>query len=79
MGKFIKENLPEPLDYFQSEGLKLSARGNWRTAECNFHGSSVLIPCESTSNQAHGFAWRAVVHAVETCWLITWPRMAWTS
>ena len=40
MGKFIKENLPEPLDYFQSEGLKLSARGKWRTTACTFHGGS---------------------------------------
>ncbi len=40
MGKFIKENLPEPLSYFESEGLQLSRRGKWRTTECTFHGGS---------------------------------------
>jgi CHC2 zinc finger len=40
MGEFIKDNLPEPLSYFESEGLLLKSRGKWRTAECAFHGSS---------------------------------------
>lgn len=40
MGKFIRENLPDALDYYASEGLKPTGRGNWRTAACNFHGGS---------------------------------------
>jgi hypothetical protein len=40
MGKFIKENLPEPVSYFEAEGLKLNGQGKWRTTECRFHGGS---------------------------------------
>jgi len=37
---FDRNLLPEPLAYFESQGLKLSARGKWRTTTCNFHGGS---------------------------------------
>lgn len=40
MGEFIKNNLPDPLSYFETEGLELVGRGKWRTIECSFHGSS---------------------------------------
>jgi hypothetical protein len=40
MGEFLRDNLPDPLNYFEAEGLKLSARGKWRTTECRFHGGS---------------------------------------
>ena len=40
MGNFLRENLPDPASYFQSEGLKLLGKGKWRTASCNFHGGS---------------------------------------
>lgn len=30
--------LPEPLDYFEAEGLKLTGRSRWRSATCPFHG-----------------------------------------
>ncbi|HRQ87043.1 MAG TPA: CHC2 zinc finger domain-containing protein [Candidatus Saccharibacteria bacterium] len=37
---FDRDRLPDALDYFAHEGLKLSARGKWRTANCVFHGGS---------------------------------------
>lgn len=37
---FIRENLPDPVTYFEAEGLKLDGRGKWRTTECKFHGGS---------------------------------------
>ncbi|ABD70545.1 hypothetical protein Rfer_2833 [Rhodoferax ferrireducens T118] len=40
MGKFLRENLPDPISYFESEGLKLQGRGIWRTTACSFHGGS---------------------------------------
>ncbi|OGQ54207.1 MAG: hypothetical protein A3J24_02965 [Deltaproteobacteria bacterium RIFCSPLOWO2_02_FULL_53_8] len=40
MGKLIKDRLPDPVTYFEAEGLKLDGRGPWRTTECKFHGSS---------------------------------------
>lgn len=41
MGKFIPEQLPEPLTYYEdSEGLTLRGRGKWRTTGCVFHGGS---------------------------------------
>lgn len=35
---FNREHLPDPIAYFEGQGLKLSSRGKWRTAECTFHG-----------------------------------------
>lgn len=40
MGEFIKDRLPEPLPYFEAEGLTLQGRGKWRTTSCNFHDGS---------------------------------------
>ena len=40
MGEFLRDNLPDPVSYFESEGLKLDGRGKWRTTECRFHGGS---------------------------------------
>ncbi len=37
---FIRENLPDPVSYFEAEGLKLQGKGRWRTTECTFHGGS---------------------------------------
>ena len=31
---FDRAQLPEPQAYFEGEGLKLSARGKWRTSAC---------------------------------------------
>jgi hypothetical protein len=40
MGKFIRENLPDPVDYFESQGLKLIGKGKQRKTACQFHGGS---------------------------------------
>ena len=40
MGNFLRENLPDPASYFESEGLKLQGKGKWRTTSCSFHGGS---------------------------------------
>jgi hypothetical protein len=40
MGKFLRENLPDPLSYFEDEGLTLAGKGTWRTTRCDFHGGS---------------------------------------
>jgi len=38
-GRFDRERLPEPLDYFESRGLTFKERrGKWRTTQCDFHG-----------------------------------------
>jgi hypothetical protein len=40
MGEYLRDNLPDPIAYFEGEGLKLDGRGKWRTTECRFHGGS---------------------------------------
>lgn len=40
MSSFVKEGLPDPVAYFEAEGLTLTGKGKWRTAACNFHGGS---------------------------------------
>lgn len=37
MGKFIPENLPNPLDFFDSVGVQLTGSGRWRNGPCHFH------------------------------------------
>ena len=37
---FDRRNLPDPVSYYESEGLKLTSRGKWRTTACQFHGGS---------------------------------------
>lgn len=38
MGNFRREGLPDPISFFESEGLRLTGRGVWRTTSCQFHG-----------------------------------------
>jgi hypothetical protein len=40
MGEFIRDRLPDPISYFEAEGLRLVGPGKWKTAECRFHGGS---------------------------------------
>ena len=37
---FDRRNLPDAVSYYESEGLKLTSRGKWRTTACQFHGGS---------------------------------------
>lgn len=37
---FDRKGLPDPIAYYESEGLSLTERGKWRTTACSFHGSS---------------------------------------
>ena len=37
---FDRRNLPDAVGYYESESLKLTSRGKWRTTECKFHGGS---------------------------------------
>lgn len=37
---FDRSLLPDAASYFESEGLKLTGRGKWRTTECKFHDGS---------------------------------------
>ena len=39
-GGFDRRALPDPVSFFEAEGLKLTGRGKWRTTECKFHGGS---------------------------------------
>lgn len=42
MGEFLKDNLPDPVSYFDSEGMTLKGPGSakWKTTACHFHGGS---------------------------------------
>lgn len=46
---FERDRLPDPVSYFDGEGLKLEGRGKWRTAPCNFHGSSDSLRLNTAS------------------------------
>lgn len=36
----LRDNLPDPQGYFESQGLELQRGGKWRTTRCEFHGGS---------------------------------------
>lgn len=40
MGKFVRERLPEPMDYYIGQELKLVGPGTWKTTRCEFHEGS---------------------------------------
>ena len=40
MGNFIRDHLPDPISYFEAEGLALRGPGKWRTTRCEFHDGS---------------------------------------
>lgn len=40
MGRFVREQLPDPLAYFDAEGVPLRGPGTWKTGPCHFHGGS---------------------------------------
>lgn len=40
MGEFNRDRLPDPVSYFESEGLTLRGAGKWRTTRCEFHDGS---------------------------------------
>ncbi|MBL8339524.1 MAG: hypothetical protein JNM97_22350 [Rhodoferax sp.] len=40
MGEFVREQLPDSVSYYESEGLTLQRGTKWRTTSCNFHGGS---------------------------------------
>ena len=40
MGEFLRDLLPDPISYFEAEGLTLQGKGKWRTTSCSFHGGS---------------------------------------
>ncbi len=37
---FRRERLPDPVDFFEGQGLTLKGPGKWKTTECIFHGGS---------------------------------------
>ena len=37
---FDRNHLPDTTTYYESEGLKLTGRGPWKTTSCPFHGGS---------------------------------------
>lgn len=39
-GRFDRDRLPDPIDYFLHEDLKLIGRGGWKSARCPFHDDS---------------------------------------
>lgn len=41
---FDRNQLPDPVSYYEGEGLRLQGRGIWRTTNCEFHeGRSMRI------------------------------------
>lgn len=40
MKRFVRDMLPDPVGFFEAEGLTLKGPGKWKTTACTFHGGS---------------------------------------
>jgi hypothetical protein len=52
MGKLHRDRLPDPITYFDGQGIQLTGNGPWRTGACRFHGGS-----DSLRVQVRSGAW----------------------
>jgi DNA primase len=43
MSGFVRERLPDPVSFFDGEGVTLKGNGVWRTGPCQFHGSRATL------------------------------------
>ncbi len=55
MGEFMRDRLPDPVSFFEAEGLTLTGPGKWKTTRCDFHGGSDSMRVNSESG-----AWRCM-------------------
>ena len=55
MGEFIRDRLPDPQSYFESEDVHLVGLGQWKTGPCHFHGGS-----DSMRVNVRSGAWRCM-------------------
>ena len=46
---FERDRLPDPIAYFENEGLALKGPGKWKTTECRFHGGSDSLRVNTAS------------------------------
>lgn len=46
---FDRTRLPEPIGFYEAEGLKLVGKGKWRTTRCMFHDGSDSMRINTTS------------------------------
>jgi len=51
MGNLIRENLPDPVAYFESEGLKLTGKGKWRNTDAERKASEVRLRAERRTGE----------------------------
>lgn len=49
MGDFIRNRLPDPVSYFDSEEVRLVGPGRWKTGPCHFHGDSDSLRVNTAS------------------------------
>lgn len=40
MGEFIRDRLPDVIEFFDLEGVQLKGPGRWKSGPCHFHGGS---------------------------------------
>ena len=55
MGEFMRDRLPDPVSFFEAEGLTLTGPGKWKTTRCDFHDGSDSMRVNSESG-----AWRCM-------------------
>ncbi len=46
---FERDRLPDPVSYFENQGLTLRGPGRWKTTRCNFHDGSDSMRVNTSS------------------------------
>jgi DNA primase len=49
MKRFVRDMLPDPVRFYEAEGLQLKGPGQWKTTRCPFHGGSDSMRVNSES------------------------------
>lgn len=68
---FERDRLPDPVSYFENEGLALKGPGKWKTTECRFHGGSDSLRVNTASG-----AWVCMACGVKGCDVLSYEMQA---
>lgn len=68
---FERDRLPDPVSYFENEGLALKGPGKWKTTRCNFHGGSDSMRVNTASG-----AWVCMACGVKGCDVLSYEMQA---
>ena len=68
---FERDRLPDPIAYFENQGLTLRGPGKWNTTRCNFHDGSDSMRVNTASG-----AWVCMACGAKGCDVLSYEMQA---